>query len=88
MEPVSFTEFRQNLARHLDAVAESGQNLVVTRQGKASVVVMTLEEFEGWQETVHLLSSPANAVRLLRSVQDADEGKFVEGVTVEVEEEV
>jgi antitoxin YefM len=85
---VSFTEFRQNLARHLDAVAESGQNLVVTRQGKASVVVMTLEEFEGWQETVHLLSSPANAVRLLRSVQDADEGKFVEGVTVEVEEEV
>ncbi len=88
MEPVSFTEFRQNLARHLDAVAESGQHLVVTRQGRASVVVMTLEEFEGWQETVHLLSSPANAVRLLRSVKDADEGRFVEGVTMEVEEEV
>jgi PHD/YefM family antitoxin component YafN of YafNO toxin-antitoxin module len=39
-------------------------------------------------ETVNLLSSPANAVRLLRSVKDADEGKFVEGVTVEVKEEV
>jgi len=89
MEPVSFTEFRQNLARHLDAVAESGQPLVVTRQGgKEAVVVMTVAEFEGWQETVHLLSSPANAVRLLRSVKDADEGTFVEGVTLDVEEPV
>jgi len=47
---------------------------------------MTVAEFEGWQETVHLSSSPANAVRWLRSVKDADEGKFVEGVTVDIEE--
>jgi len=33
IDPISFTELRQNLARHLDAVAESGQHITVTRQG-------------------------------------------------------
>jgi antitoxin YefM len=36
--------------------------LFVTRQGgKGTVVIMAEEEFAGWQETVHLLSSPKNA---------------------------
>jgi antitoxin YefM len=29
-------------------------------------------------ETVHLLKSPANATRLLRSIKDADQGKLTE----------
>jgi len=29
-------------------------------------------------ETVHLLKSPANAARLLRSIQDADQDKLTE----------
>ena len=33
---------------------------------------LTLEEFAGWQETVHLLSNPRNAARLLESIQQAD----------------
>jgi len=83
MEPVSFTEFRQNLAKHLDAVSESGAPLVITRQGgKMPLVVMPLQEFEGWQETVHLLSSPANAIALLRSIKEANAGAFVEGATL------
>jgi len=32
-------------------------------------------EFTGWQETVHLLTNPANARRLLRSIHSADAGK-------------
>ncbi len=31
-------------------------------------------EFAGWQETVHLLSSPRNAERLLRGVRQAEAG--------------
>ena len=36
------------------------------------------QEFEGWQETVYLLQSPANAEQLLAGVRAADEGKLVE----------
>jgi antitoxin YefM len=34
-------------------------------------------------ETVHLLKSPANAARLLRSIKEADQGKLTERDIVE-----
>jgi len=44
---------------------------------------MSKEHCEGLMETVHLLKSPANAARLLRSIKDADRGKLKEHETVE-----
>jgi hypothetical protein len=38
----------------------------------------TEDDYEGLMETVHLLESPANAMRLLRSIKEADEGKLTE----------
>lgn len=35
---------------------------------------MSLEEFNSWQETLHLLSNPANAEHLRHSLQEAREG--------------
>lgn len=75
MSQVSYTELRQNLARYMDEAVESRAPVLVTRQGgKGNVVLMSEEEFEGWQETVHLLHSPVNAQRLLRSVEAAEAG--------------
>ncbi|MGA3399165.1 MAG: type II toxin-antitoxin system prevent-host-death family antitoxin [Acetobacteraceae bacterium] len=76
---VTYTELRENLARYMDEAVESRAPIVVTRQGgKGAVVMLSLEEFEGWQETVHLLSSPRNAEILLRSIKDANEGRVEE----------
>jgi antitoxin YefM len=75
MSHVTYTELRQNLARYLDEAAESHAPVVVTRQGgKGNVVLLSEEEFEGWRETVHLLSNPANTARLLRSIGQARAG--------------
>jgi len=74
MTHVSYTDLRQNLSRYLDEASETRAPIVVTRQnGKGNVVMMSEEEFAGWQETVHLLSSPVNAQRLLRGVRQAEE---------------
>lgn len=71
MGHASFTFFRQNLASFLDEVTGSREPLVVTRQGgKGNVVVISEDEFAGWQETVYLLSSPRNAERLMQSVRE------------------
>jgi len=77
MAHVGFTDFRQNLASHLDMVVESRAPLTVTRQKGASVVVLSEEEFESIQETLHLLSNPANGDRLRRSIaqMERDEGE-------------
>lgn len=79
MTQVSYTELRQNLAGIMDEAVESHAPILVTRQaGKGNVVIVSEQEFEGWQETVHLLSSPANAKRLLRSIRAADRGQASE----------
>lgn len=79
MSVVDYTEFRLNLARHMDRVVEGRAPLTVMRQGgKGNVVVMSEQEFEGWRETVHLLSNPRNAEHLLNSVRQAEAGLCVE----------
>jgi antitoxin YefM len=78
MAHVSYTELRANLATYMDAVCDDRAPLVVTRQNARSVVLMSEEDYEGLMETVHLLKSPANAARLIRSIREADEGKLIE----------
>jgi antitoxin YefM len=79
MAHVSFTDLRQHMARYFDQVAENREPLVVTRTGdKENVVIMSETEFAGWQETVHLLSSPANAERLMASVRQIRAGGATE----------
>jgi antitoxin YefM len=78
MSDVSYTEFRQNLAKYMDEVWDNRAPLRVTRQNAGSVVVLSEAEYEGMVETLHLLRSPANAERLLRSIKSAEGGRLRE----------
>jgi antitoxin YefM len=75
MAHASFTELRQHMASFFDRVTADREPLHVSRAGgKGNLVVMSEEEFAGWQETVHLLSSPKNATRLMESIHQARAG--------------
>jgi antitoxin YefM len=74
MSHVSYTELRANLASYMDEVCDSRMPLFVTRQNARSVVILSEDEYEGILETLHLLRSPANAERLLRSIATANSG--------------
>jgi antitoxin YefM len=78
MAHVSYSELRANLAKHMDAVCDDRAPLFITRQNARSVVLLSEEDYEGLMETVHLLKSPANAARLLRSIDEANQGKLRE----------
>ena len=78
MSHVSYTELRTNLAKYMDEVCDSHAPLHVTRQNARTVVMISEEEYEGMVETLHLLRSPANAIRLRRSIKAADAGKLTE----------
>ena len=75
---VTYTELRTNLREYMDKVCDSHDALLVTRQNARSVVMLSEDEYEGMMETLHLLRSPANAVDLLRSIKDLDDGKGIE----------
>jgi len=78
MSHVSFSDLRQNLKKHLDKVCDDRAPLVVTRRNGEPVVVLSLTEYEAMEETLHLLSNPANAERLLKSMAQAEVGQLVE----------
>ena len=78
MAHVSYSQLRKNLARYMDEVCNNHAPIFVTRQNARSVVLMSEDDYEGLMETVHLLKSPGNASRLLRSINDADRGKLTE----------
>lgn len=80
---VTLTELRANMAKHFDKLEQDRTELVVTRQNHEPVVIMPLAELEGLRETLHLLSTPANAERLRQSIAELDAGKGVERDLIE-----
>ena len=63
------------MASAIDDVVDDHTPLIITKGSDKSVVMMSLDDWNAWQETMYLLRNPANAERLLEAVEDFDEGK-------------
>jgi antitoxin YefM len=75
---VNYTELRQNLARYMDEVCDRHAPLVVTRQNARPVVLISQEEYDRMAETLHLMRSPRNALRLLQAMENTQAGRLIE----------
>jgi antitoxin YefM len=69
MKTMSYTESRARYAEVLDSVVNDREEVVITRAGHESVVIVSLEDFESLRETAYLMRSPANARRLLDAME-------------------
>ena len=75
MTTISYTEARDRLASVWDHTVSTREPVVIDRRGHESVVIVPASEWEGLQETAHLLRSPANARRLLAALNRLEEGE-------------
>lgn len=75
MDVLSYSEARANLKDVMERVVEDRTHVVITRQKAEAVVMVSLSEWNSMEETMHLLSSPANADRLRHSIAQMDAGK-------------
>ena len=78
MRVVNFTEARSHLKRVLDQVASDADYTIISRRDAEDAVVMSIDQFNGLIETVHLLKSPANAKHLANSIEQYRSGKTEE----------
>jgi antitoxin YefM len=76
MDAISYTAVRNNLAKTMDRVNEDHTPIMITRQNGAPAVLMSLEDFNAYQETAYLMRSPANAARLTKAVADVTKGRL------------
>lgn len=75
VDAISYTAVRANLAQSMRQVCDDHEPLVITRRGEPAVVMLSLEDYKALEETAHLLRSPANAQRLLRSIAALEAGE-------------
>lgn len=68
MKVVTYSDLRKNLANVLDGVINDHSPVLVTRQNNQTAVLISLDDFNAYEETAHLLRSPANAKRLRDSI--------------------
>ena len=76
MKVVNFSEARNRLKSILDQVVSDADYTIIVRRDAEDAVVMSLDQFNGLMETVHLLKSPANAAHLNKSIKQYRAGKI------------
>lgn len=73
MDAISYTSARTNLAKTMQQVCDDHAPVIITRSTAASVVMISLEDYEALQETAYLLRAPKNARRLLESIAELEQ---------------
>ncbi len=78
MQTITVEEAKQNLDTLITQIIADSEPTFVRAENGAQVVMISVAEFNAWQETAYLLSSPANAEHLRRSIAEAKAGKATE----------
>jgi antitoxin YefM len=85
MTAITYTAARENLASTMDRVCNDHDPVIITRNREQAVVMLSLEDYEALQETAYLLRSPANAKRLIESIESLNQGKGIRKTISELE---
>ncbi len=75
MDVMTYTDARSSLKDVMDRVIHDRVEVIVTRKKREAVVIMSLEEFNSIQETLHLQKSPENARWLQASIAQLTAGE-------------
>ena len=74
LKTMTYSESRARYAETLNSVVEDREEVIVTRAGHDPVVIVALDDYQSLRETAYLLRSPANARRLLASIDRLENG--------------
>jgi antitoxin YefM len=77
VKSITYTAARENLASTINRVCEDDAPVVITKNRDQAVVMLSLAEYQSLEETAYLLRSPANAKRLLASIESLERGKGI-----------
>ena len=76
MTTLTYSAAREYFADTIDKVVRD-RTPVIIRKKKEAVIMMNLDDYEAWAETVYLLKSPKNAKRLVSSIASLENGDAI-----------
>ena len=75
MKVINYSNARNSLKSVLDAVVRDADVTIISRRdAEGDAVVMSLDHYNSLMETLHLLSTPANAEALARAIRQDQAG--------------
>lgn len=74
MRTMSYSESRARYAEVLQSVVDDREEVIVTRNGHESAVIVSLDDYNSLRETAYLMRSPRNARRLFDAVERLEAG--------------
>jgi antitoxin YefM len=83
MNAVTVNEAKKDLDHLIERVNSDVEPTIICGDQGQKAVLLSLEEFNSWQETLYLLSNPANAEHLRKSIAESKSGKVVEKELIE-----
>jgi antitoxin YefM len=78
IDVTTFSEARANLKSVMDRVVEDHVPVIIRRRKAEPVVMISLSDWNAWQETAYLNSTAANRRALDESIARADAGDLIE----------
>lgn len=72
--PIS--ELRANLPKILKLIDRLHQTFTITQRGKPEAVIMNIEEYEGWLETMEIMADKNLRKELKRADEDVNKGRL------------
>lgn len=76
-QTVAAREFRANLAKLLNDVAERRDHVLVTRNGKPAAALVPIDEYDALEETAEILSDPEAIAALEEGLAELGRGESV-----------
>ena len=83
MNTTTLNSAKQNLETLIQQVENDAEPVLIMVDEDRKAVLMSEREFNSWQETIYLLSNPANAGHLRKSLAEADSGLASERKLIE-----
>lgn len=83
MRTMTYSDSRAHYAEVLDSVVDDREEVIITRNGKESAVIVSLDDYNSLRETAYLMRSPANARRLFDAIERLENGSGTERALVE-----
>ena len=75
---ITATSARKQFFSFLNLDEKPGQHIAVTHEGIPKLILMSFDEFEGWQETLEIMSDPKLVKRLRQANSDmSDPTKWI-----------
>jgi antitoxin YefM len=78
MNATTVKEAKKHLDRLIEQVKADAEPTIICGDQGQKAVLLSLQEFNSWQETSYLLSNPVNAEYLRQSIAEAKTEKTLE----------